>query len=154
MAARTRMPLRAVDLTYTSLYVGTEQSTVTSPSFLVSTSLATIQRNFPPGASTSPTPPPGDTGPQLYLGLTLARYSCLPDYLASITYGPGARLTLSVEKERLLPGHACSQLIGPLMYQVVALPLSQFPPGLRLKVTVNRPTPLLGDRTYFRLPRI
>ena len=152
MTARTRLPLRAVDLTYTSLYVGMEQSTVTSPSLLASTSLATIQRNFPPGASTSSAPPPGDTGPQLYLGLTLARYSCLPDHLARIAYGPGARLTLSVEKERLLPGHACSQLIGPLMYQVVALPLSQFPAGLRLKVTVERPPPLLSDRRYFRLP--
>ncbi|HUY25547.1 MAG TPA: hypothetical protein VMV09_09660, partial [Candidatus Saccharimonadales bacterium] len=142
MAARTRLPRRAVDLTYASLYVGMEQSTVASPSLLVSTSLATIEKNFPRGSSTASSPPPRDTGPQLYLGLTLARYSCLTDHLAGITYGPGARLTLSVEKQRLLPGRACSQLIGPLMYQVVALPLSQFPAGLRLKVTLDRPTPL------------
>lgn len=123
-----------------------------SPSLQVSTSLAAIEKHFPPGTSTSPSPSPSATGPQLYLGLTLARYSCLPDYLAGITYGPGARLILSVEKQKLLPGHACFHLIGPLMYQVVALPLSQFPPRLKLEVTVERPAPLLTDRTYFRLP--
>jgi hypothetical protein len=135
-----------------SLYSGLEQLSVVSPSLQISTSLAAIQKNFPPGVGASPSPMPSVTGPQLYLGLTLARYSCLPDYVAAITYGPGARLTVSVEKQKLLPGHACFQLIGPLMYQVVALPLSQFPARVKLEVAVNRHMPLLSNRSYFRLP--
>jgi|GEM_PF-4943665 len=152
VAARARLPRRSVDPTYLSLYTGLEQLSVVSPSLQVSTSLAAIEKNFPPGASPSPSPMPTVTGAQLYVGLTLARYSCLPDYVAAITYGPGARLTLFVEKQKLLPGHACFQLIGPLMYQVVALPLSQFPARVRLEVAVNRPAPLLSDRSYFRIP--
>jgi hypothetical protein len=114
--------------------------------------LAAIEKDFPPGTTTSPSPVPSATGAQLYVGLTLARFSCLPDYLASITYAPGARLTLSVEKKELLPGQACFQLIGPLMYQVVALPLRQFPARLKLEVVVDRPAPLSAEQTYFRLP--
>jgi len=152
VSARTRVPRRSVHLTYASVYVGLEQLSVVSPSLQVSTSLAAIEKNFPPASSASPSPAPSASGPQLYVGLTLARFSCLPDYLANIAYGPGARLTLAVEKKRLVPGQACFQLIGPLMYQVVALPVSQFPARLKLEVTVDRPTPLLTDRTYFRLP--
>jgi hypothetical protein len=153
VAARTRVPRRSVNPSYVSLYVGLEQLSVVSPSLQLSTSLAAIEKNFPPGtSSSSPSPMPSLTRPQLYVGLTLARYSCLPDYLAGITYGPGARLTLSVEKKRLLPGQACFQLIGPLMYQVVALPLSQFPTRVKLEVAVNRPAPLRSDRSFFRLP--
>ena len=146
------MPRRAVDPSYRSLYVGLEQLSVVSPSLQLSTSLAAIEKNFPLGTSTSPSPLPSATGPQLYVGLTLARFSCLPDYLAGIAYGPGARLTLSVEKKRLVPGQACFQLIGPLMYQVLALPLSQFPARVKLEVAVNRPEPLINDRSYIRLP--
>jgi len=152
VAARTRVPRRAVDPTYVSLYGGLEQLSVVSPSLQVSTSLAAIEKNFPPGGSSSASPTPSLTGPQLYLGLTLARFSCLPDYLAGITYGPGARLTLSVEKKQPHPGQACFQLIGPLMYQVLALPLSQFPARVKLEVAVNRPEPLINDRSYIRLP--
>ena len=152
VSARTHLPRRSIDPTYRSLYVGFEQLSVASPSLQVSTSLAAIEKNFPAGTSASPSPTPSATGPQLYVGLTLARFSCLPDYLVGIAYGPGARLTLAVDKMKLVPGRACFQLIGPLMYQVVALPLSQFPARLRLEVTVNRPPPLLSDRTYFRIP--
>ncbi|MFZ0996474.1 MAG: hypothetical protein WAO09_10940 [Candidatus Dormiibacterota bacterium] len=152
VAAKTRVPRRPVRATYLSLYVGLEQLSVVSPSLQVSTSLAAIEKHFPPPAGPSPSPTPSVIGPQLYVGLTLARFSCLPDYVAAVTYGPGARLTLSVERQKLLPGHACFQLIGPLMYQVVALPLSQFPARVKLEVAVNRPEPLLSDRSYFRLP--
>jgi hypothetical protein len=152
VAARTRVPRRAVDPTFVSLYTGLEQLSVVSPSLQVSTSLAAIEKNFPRGASPSPSPMPSVSGPQLYLGLTLARYSCLPDFVAAIGYGPGARLTIVVEKKKLLPGHACFQLIGPLMYQVVALPLNQFPARVKLEVAVNRPAPLLSNRSYFRIP--
>jgi hypothetical protein len=152
VSARTHRPRRSIDPIYRSLYVGLQQLSVAIPDLQVSTSLAGIEKNFPAGTSSTPSPTPSATGPQLYMGLTLARFSCLPDYLAGITYGPGARLTLTVDKKKLVPGHACFQLIGPLMYQVLALPLSQFPAHLRLEVTVNRPTPLLSDHTYFRIP--
>jgi hypothetical protein len=38
------------------------------------------------------------------------------------------------------------------MYQVLALPLSQFPARVKLEVAVNRPEPLINDRSYIRLP--
>jgi hypothetical protein len=152
VGAKTRVPRGPVDPTYRSLYLGLQQLSVVPPSLQVSTSLAAIEKHFPPGTRAAPFPVPSASVPLLYLGLTLARYSCLPDYLASITYGPGARLTLYVKKRALLPGQACFLLIGPLMYQVLALPLSQFPTRLKLEVTVDRPAPLLSDRTYFRIP--
>lgn len=152
VTARTRLPRPPLDPTYQSLYVGLEQLSAVSPGLQVSTSLAATEKNFLPVTSSTPSPVPSASGPQLYVGLTLARFSCRPDYLAGITYGPGARLRLSVEQKELLPGQACFQLIGPLMYQVVALPLSQFPARLKLEVVVDRPAPLNAEQTYFRIP--
>lgn len=150
--ATTLTQVTSIPAHYRSLYGGLDHSRVSPPRLFASTSLALVERRFPPGVAAVPPSPTATAGGELYIGFPLAPLSCRDDYLAKVTLGPGAVLTLAVLQHRLPPGAACFQLIGPLMYQVIALPLEQFPSHLRLAVVLRRP-PGAGDaRELVRLP--
>lgn len=146
------LPSTTSPASYRSLYAGLDQPELVLPSLLAETSIAALQADFP---ATSPPRLRHELqglGPQLYLGLSLTRLSCRDDYLAHLTYGPGALLFLAVAQRRLPPRSACFELIGPVMYQVLALPLDQFPRHVTLSIVVKRPSGNLGDRVSVRLP--
>jgi hypothetical protein len=120
-------PSTASAASYRSLYQGLDKSDLVQPPLLAETSLAVLQADFP---TTSPTRPRRELrglGPQLYLGLTLARL-------------------------KPPPRSACFELIGPVMYQVLALPLKQFPRHRSLSIVVKRPSGSPGDQVSVRLP--
>jgi hypothetical protein len=148
-AASARLPDSATSANYRSLYVGLDHVGVTQPPLLVATSISAVESHFPPPSPARLHRELLGVGPELYVGVTLARLSCRDNYLAKVTYGPGALLTLSVVQHQLPPGKACFELIGPVMYQVVALPLDQFSPHLGLAIVVHRPPGRPGNQEYF-----
>ncbi len=152
VAASSGLPKATSPVSYRSLYVGLDRAELAQPPLLAATSISELEADFPPTSSARLRHELRGLGPQLYLGITLARFSCQDDYLADVTYGPGALLTLTVAKHQLPPGRACFELIGPLMYQVVALPLKEFPHPLTLSIVVNRPSGMAADQSSFRLP--
>ncbi|MGA9919653.1 MAG: hypothetical protein WBR23_00085 [Candidatus Dormiibacterota bacterium] len=152
VVAGAGLPRTASAASYLTLYRGLVKPAVVPPPLLAETSLAALQVDFP---ATSPTQLHHELrglGPQLYLGLTLSRVSCRDDYLAHVTDGPGALLTLTVAVHQLPPRSACFELIGPVMYQVLALPLKRFPRQLTLSIVVKRPSGSPADQVSVRLP--
>jgi len=151
-AAGTGLPSSASAASYRSLYLGLEGAGLGQPPLLAETTISTLEADFPPPSAARLQSELKRLGPELYLGITLARLSCRDDYLAQVSYGPGAVVTLTVVQRQLPPGAACFELIGPVRYQVVALPLRQFPGRLRLSIMVNRPSGTAGNRASVRLP--
>ncbi|MGH7643809.1 MAG: hypothetical protein ACRENX_12510 [Candidatus Dormibacteria bacterium] len=152
VAAGALVPRSAVAPQYRTLYLGLDGGTLSQPPLVAATAVSALAARFPP-------PSPGQLhrelqglGSQLYLGITLGRLSCRDDYLAKVRYGPGARLTLTVAQHQLAPGAACFELIGPVRYQVLALPLQQFPGRLRLSIVVQRPLGTPRDQMAVLLP--
>lgn len=152
VAAAGASPDHPVPARYRSLYTGLNHSRVSLPPLLAGTRLGVVERTFPPGSVALPPGAAAPGGPQLYVGFTLAPLSCRDDYLAKAAIGPGAVLALTVVQRHLPAGVACFELIGPLMYQVVALPLHQFPGHIRLLVEVRRPLGIGDVQEVVRLP--
>ncbi|MGA8427561.1 MAG: hypothetical protein WB801_08250 [Candidatus Dormiibacterota bacterium] len=99
---------------------------------------------------------------QVFIGFTLARFPCVGDYhLSHITDGPGALVTIRLDLRRAdLHNASCIAGVTPPAYQVVELPLNQFPAHVRLEIRVVHakvpiyPPPqavVATDRTYVRL---
>lgn len=152
VVAGSGLPGSTTPASYRSLYVGLDRADLTQPPLLAKTSISALGADFPPTSPARLHKELQGLGPQLYLGLTLARLSCRDDYLAQLTYGPGALLTLTVAQHELPPGSACFELIGPFMYEVVALPLKQFPRHLTVSIVVKRPSGAPADQASLRLP--
>ncbi|MGH7667665.1 MAG: hypothetical protein ACREN1_10245 [Candidatus Dormibacteria bacterium] len=142
----------AVPLKYQSLYLGLDGGGLSQPALMARTSYAAIEKYFPEPQSASPTPRANAQGGQLYVGLTLGRLTCRNYYLARARYGPGLVVTLTVRQRRLPPRMACFELIGPVRYQLLALPLGQFPGHARLTVVVQRPPGASGEQVRRHLP--
>ena len=139
---------------YRTLYRGLDPIGVALPPLRAAISLARVEASFPSGTGTSSSPGQGAGPDRLFIGFTLARLSCMDNYLAGITFGPGALVTVRVAQHRLLAGTACFELIGPMMYQVVELPVSQFLTDLHLEIQVARPhSSGAADRAYVQLTK-
>jgi hypothetical protein len=149
--AYSRLPAEAVPASYHSLFVGLAPVGLSLPPLVASTSLVTVEARFPRQARAGASPASGGAG-QLYVGFALARLSCMDEFLAGVSFGPGALLTVRLARHHLPRGEACFELIGPLMYQVVELPLARFPIPIHLEVVVRHPQPAgAPPREYLEL---
>jgi len=146
------MPAATTAVSYRSLYLGLDHSGVSQPPLMARLRLSALAGDFPPPSKRQLDRALHGLGPALYLGIKLDRLRCPDDYLTRVTYGPGPLLTAFVVRHRLAPGEACFQLMGPVRYQVLALPLAQFPRQLRVTIAVERPGGGPGNQTSLQLP--
>ncbi len=136
---------------YQDVFVTMARAPTVPPPLLASTSLQRVEQGFPfgPLPGLAPSAEPG----QLYVGFRLARLSCPSAYLAGVVRGPAWRLTVTVARHRLRPGEACPEVIGPMEYQVIRLPLAQFGSLRQLQVVLRHPLQAVATaRTWVRLP--
>lgn len=148
-----RLPTRAETVRYQALYQGVDSSCAEQPQLGASTSLSTVEMTFPMFGSTEFKVPGRH---QLFIGFRLDASKCVGAYyLAGITFGPGALVTVNLAQPILVPGALALALPA---YQVVELPLNQFPTEIRVMVESVHwslfPVPPLSaatDRTYVRL---
>jgi len=155
-AAGPKFPTRAEPVRCQALCEGVDSSCAEQPQLGASTSLSTLEITFPVFGSTQFTLPGRH---QLFIGFRLDASACASAYyLAGITRGPGALITVSLAQPVQVPG----ALALPLpLYQVVELPLTQFPTNLRVMVkSVHRNLASLShssseatERTYAWLAR-
>lgn len=137
---------------YRSLYLGLDTGGRSQPPLRADTSINLLEKSFPVPSVARVRRQLEGLGPELYLGVTLARLSCNEEYVSEVDYGPGRVLTLTVVEVALASGVACPEFIGPVRYQVLALPLSQFPHHARLVVLVRRPAGISPDQVSVCVP--
>jgi hypothetical protein len=160
-ASGPTLPTRAAPAQYRSVYQWQRFTLVSRSQLDASTSASIVETAFPPPSVILLVPFAHN---QLFIGFTVARFPCVGDYyLSRLTYGPGALVTIRLALRRVdLPNASCIAGVTPPVYQVVELPLSQFPAHLRLEIRVVHanvpiyPPPqavVATDRTYVRLAR-
>jgi hypothetical protein len=155
------LPTRAAPAQYRSVYQWQRLTVVSRSQLQASTSASIVEMAFPPASVILVVPFAQN---QLFIGFTLARFVCLGDYyLSHMTYGPGALVTIRLALRRT-DLHDASCIAGAITpaYQVVELPLSEFPAHVRLEIRVVHakvpiyPPPqavVATDTTYVRLAR-
>lgn len=156
-----RLPTRAAPAQYRSLYQWQRFTVVSRSQLQASTSANIVETAFPPASVILVVPFAHN---QLFIGFTLARFMCVGDYyLSRVIYGPGALVTIRLALRRAdLHDASCIPAPHSPAYQVVELPLDQFPAHVRLEIRVVHakvpiyPPPealVATDRTYVRVAK-
>ncbi|MGH7641027.1 MAG: hypothetical protein ACREN7_06735 [Candidatus Dormibacteria bacterium] len=136
-ASAQSLPRAERTISHQSVYLGLDTGSLSQPRLVVTTDLDSITRQFPAPLATSIPARLHTPRRYLFVGLTLGRLTCRDNYLARVGYGPGALLQLVVRREEQPPRTACFQIVGPVRYQLLAIPLSQFPKRLLLAVQLR-----------------